>query len=78
MELESEIEEQELQHALGGGTATPAPLEVALKASNKAKVVDGRDEKDSLLRKRQEVCALPKHIDADAADEEHDDRPMPL
>jgi hypothetical protein len=55
MEIESEIEEHELQTALAGESRIAAPLEIAIKQSSRSRVADGSDERDkeSLLRRKQ-------------------------
>jgi hypothetical protein len=55
MEIESEIEEHELQTALAGESRIAAPLEIAIKQTSRSRVADGSDERDkeSLLRRKQ-------------------------
>lgn len=55
LEMESEIEEQELQSALARGTHTHPPPEISIVSPSRPRVADGSDDKDteSLLRKRE-------------------------
>eukprot|EP00884_Botryococcus_braunii_P018578 jgi/Botrbrau1/5403/Bobra.182_1s0007.1 len=61
LELENEIEEQQLQSALAGGTLTQPPPEVSIVSPSRTRVADGSDERDteSLLKRRQAPQAPP-------------------
>jgi hypothetical protein len=60
LELENEIEEQELQSALAGGTHIQPPPEVSIVSPGRTRVVDGSDERDteSLLKRRSQQVSL--------------------
>lgn len=64
LEMESEIEEQELQSALAGGTHTHPPPGISIVSPSRSRVADGSDDKDteSLLRKRPQQVSCSTRI----------------